>query len=73
MFRVEDNKNKEYMKKILMITMMVVAAVAMHAQLPNVQLKGCWNGNGGAGAAHGNGAGISGIFHGSSSIHTAQF
>ena len=39
MFRVEDNKNNEYMKKILMITMMVVAAVAMHAQLPNVQLK----------------------------------
>jgi thiol-disulfide isomerase/thioredoxin len=27
------------MKKILMITMMVVAAVALHAQLPNVQLK----------------------------------
>ena len=44
MFRVEDNKNKEYMKKILMITMMVVAAVAMHAQLPNVQLKDI-NGN----------------------------
>ena len=32
------------MKKILMITMMVVAAVAMHAQLPNVQLKDI-NGN----------------------------
>ena len=44
MFRVEDNKNNEYMKKILMITMMVVAAVAMHAQLPNVQLKDI-NGN----------------------------
>ena len=27
------------MKKILMIAMMVVAAVALHAQLPNVQLK----------------------------------
>ena len=27
------------MKKILMITMMVVAAIALHAQLPNVQLK----------------------------------
>ena len=32
------------MKKILMITMMVVAAVAMYAQLPNVQLKDI-NGN----------------------------
>ena len=27
------------MKKILMIAMMVVAAVALHAQVPNVQLK----------------------------------
>ena len=27
------------MKKILMIAMMVVAAVSLHAQLPNVQLK----------------------------------
>ena len=27
------------MKKILMMAMMVVAAVALHAQLPNVQLK----------------------------------
>ena len=32
------------MKTILMITMMVVAAIAMHAQLPNVQLKDI-NGN----------------------------
>jgi peroxiredoxin len=39
MFRVEDNKNKEYMKKILMIAMMVVAAVALHAQVPSLQLK----------------------------------
>ena len=32
------------MKKILMIAMMVVAAVALHAQVPNVQLKDI-NGN----------------------------
>ena len=32
------------MKKILMMAMMVVAAVALHAQVPNVQLKDI-NGN----------------------------